>query len=487
MAHIVLVSAGVTSYLNASYKIAHQLHARGDHVTFVSALESAEAQVLAQGFDFILLREEAEVVNRYEALSKQITQHRFKSLFNRAERINLAKIRHDHQLNSNELEQLIAELDPDLLIIDAELGAHIIRVMALDIPVLLTDYHCSPRRATGVPILSSNLIPTGMLWNQWAMSATWHLAYLQQQLKFSLGPIYYGGIKIDWMSILRALARQRGLDFDAEFDLKQWHSITPRSIRTLICAAWEFDFPHDSENRDDYVGPMVLLERQEPVNDPTYQSVLRAIAEKNTPGTKRFLIYCSMGTFYSNYDYFQRVIRAVADKPNYDLILAVGHDLSLDDFEPTPDNVYLFQQVPQLDLLKRADIVLTHGGIGTINECILLGVPMVVYSDGYYDRNGCAARVAYHGMGLRGDFFRDTAAEIGQNIEQVLHNPQYRANVERMRETYLAYHDSDRVVELIHDMLESSKDRFDENNRAHAPIDVAHSSIRPTQNPWLGS
>jgi UDP:flavonoid glycosyltransferase YjiC (YdhE family) len=158
------------------------------------------------------------------------------------------------------------------------------------------------------------------------------------------------------------------------------------------------------------------------------------------------------------------VIKAVSDKPNYDLILAVGRNLPLDGFEPTPDNVYLFHQVPQLDLLKRADAVLTHGGINTINECILLGVPLVVYSDGFFDRNGCAARVAYHSLGLRGDFRRDTAAEIAHNIDQVLHNPQYKASVERMRQVYLAYHRSDKVVQVIDKTLLSSKGRMDERD-----------------------
>jgi UDP:flavonoid glycosyltransferase YjiC (YdhE family) len=453
MAHILIVSAGVTSRLNSSYGIARQLSARGDHITFLSARESAESQVLAQGFDFVLLHEEAEVLNRYEALYKQIRRHRFQSLFGRAERINLAKIRYDHQLKSTEMEQAVADLDPDLLIVDADLDAHIIRAMALEIRLLLIDFHCSPRRAKGVPILSSNLIPNGTSWNQWAMSATWHLAYFQRRLKYSLSPVYYGGNKFDWMSILRVLARQRGLDFDAEFDLGQWHNITPRSIRTLIAAAWEFDYPHDSENRDDYVGPMILLERKEPVNDPAYRRALQAIAAKEAKGAERFLIFCSMGTFYSVFDYFQRVIKALSEKPNYDLILTIGPDLSLKDLEPTPDNVYLLPHVPQLDVLKRADIAIVHGGIATINECILLGVPMIVYSDGFYDRNGNAARVAFHGLGMRGDYHRDTPAQAAQRIDKVLHNPQYKANVNRMQQIYLTYHHSDRLVQLIHGML----------------------------------
>jgi UDP:flavonoid glycosyltransferase YjiC (YdhE family) len=91
-------------------------------------------------------------------------------------------------------------------------------------------------------------------------------------------------------------------------------------------------------------------------------------------------------------------------------------------------------------------------------------VPMIVYSDGYYDRNGCAARVAYHGLGLRGDFYQDTPGQIAQKIDQVLHNPQFKANVERMRQIYLTYHYSDRIVQSIHGLLtrnnhESCRDR----------------------------
>ncbi len=451
MAHILFITTGVTSYLNSSYKIAHQLKANGDRVTFISGMERAESQVLAQGFDFILLREEAEVIEQQEARTQQMPKSRLKRYLNRAEQINLAKLRYDYELESRELEQRIAELQPDLLLIDAELSAPIIRAMVLDIPILLIEFHCSPRRATGVPILYSNLIPTGTFWNQWAMSATWHFTYLKRRLKFGLARLYYGGV--DWMSTLRALARQRGLDFEAEFDLKQWHFITPYRLRTLIAAAWEFDFPHDSEYRNDYIGPLVMLKRQEAVDEPTYQQSLQSIAAKKRADVKRSLIFCSMGTIDSSYDYFRRVIEAVAGKPHWDLILAVGHKLPLDRFEPLPANVYLFQQVPQLDLLSRADVVLNHGGIGTINEAIFLGVPMVVYSDGFLDRNGSAARVAYHGLGLRGDFHRDRAADIAKNIERVLTDPTYKANVERMRQIYLRYHQSDRVAQVVRETL----------------------------------
>ncbi|MEM7342909.1 MAG: nucleotide disphospho-sugar-binding domain-containing protein [Chloroflexota bacterium] len=287
------------------------------------------------------------------------------------------------------------------------------------------------------------------------MSTTWHFTYLQRQLRAWFARLYYDGT--DWISTLRALAQHRGLDFNAEFDLKQWQFITPYRLRTLIAAAQEFDFPHDSKYRKDYIGPLIMLDRKEVVDEPDYQQALQSIAAKKRSDVQRSLIFCSMGTMDSSYDYFRRVIDAVADQPNWDLILAVGNKLPLDRFDPLPDNAYLFQKVPQLDALKQADLCLNHGGISTINECILLGVPMLVYSDGFFDRNGNAARVAYHDLGLRGDFYKDTADQIARNIEQLLTDHQYKANVKQMQQIYLSYHNSDTVAQLVHEMLNNNE------------------------------
>jgi UDP:flavonoid glycosyltransferase YjiC (YdhE family) len=264
--------------------------------------------------------------------------------------------------------------------------------------------------------------------------------------------------KIELFSTLKELAKRDKFAFEKRIEfLNHWHFLTYRDIPTLRLSAWEFDFPKDCLRKQEYVGPMVHLERVEDSNDDNYQHVIREVdAKRKTGGKKtRSVVFCSMGTLISNYGYFQRVIHLFAHRNDWDLILTVGGKISLENFRSIPTNVYLFKRVPQLDVLRRADVFLTHGGIGSIHEAILLGVPMVVYSGGVMDENGNAARVEYHGLGLRGNIEKDTPEQIENKIEEVLSNPEYQGKVKKMQEIFLNYHRSDQVVGIIEETFQN--------------------------------
>jgi zeaxanthin glucosyltransferase len=65
---------------------------------------------------------------------------------------------------------------------------------------------------------------------------------------------------------------------------------------------------------------------------------------------------------------------------------------------PVPSNVIVVDQAPQIELLKRATLCITHAGLNTALESLAYGVPMVAIPIGY-DQFGVAARIAYHGVG----------------------------------------------------------------------------------------
>ena len=198
---------------------------------------------------------------------------------------------------------------------------------------------------------------------------------------------------------------------------------------------------------------MVQLERHEVDVGPRFWEVMAALSEQRRAG--RALIYCSMGSLHSDAGYFHRVIAAVTGRPEWNLILAVGSKLPLEQFQPAPPNVHLFSRVPQLKVLEQADLMLAHGGIGTVNEALLLGVPLLVYSFGHMDQNGNAARVAYHGLGLTGDIRRDSPAQIAQKIERILLDPSFKTKVGHMRQIYQRYHQAEKAVRLIEERLPS--------------------------------
>jgi UDP:flavonoid glycosyltransferase YjiC (YdhE family) len=118
------------------------------------------------------------------------------------------------------------------------------------------------------------------------------------------------------------------------------------------------------------------------------------------------------------------------------LVAGLGRNIEPEALGPLPPNVAAFSWTPQLRLLGAAACSVNHGGIHTINECIHFGVPMVVYSGQRYDQNGCAARIAYHGLGLRGDKDRDDADQIEAAIHRVLTEPAFRETMRRFQGHY---------------------------------------------------
>ena len=113
-------------------------------------------------------------------------------------------------------------------------------------------------------------------------------------------------------------------------------------------------------------------------------------------------VYCSLGTQSRDYAEARSVLLAImaafADLPSYQLLIAASGLYEAVVHEPRPKNVRVVPSVPQLSVLAQADLVITHGGIGTLKEAIMAAVPMIVIPF-RYDQPANAWRVQHHGIG----------------------------------------------------------------------------------------
>jgi MGT family glycosyltransferase len=192
-----------------------------------------------------------------------------------------------------------------------------------------------------------------------------------------------------------------------------------------------------------YVGPAVDLERAE--DDFPWELL--------EPG--RPLVYCSLGSQGSlagqvGLRFYREMMAAAAAAP-WQLLLAVGRSVDRAVLPPPPANVHLADWVPQLAVLRRADVMVTHGGIGSVKECILMGVPMVALPL-MRDQFDSADRLARHGLGLVAGIGRVDAAELASLIREILDDAQMRRRIGRMREEFLRTNDvslGTRVAEEI--------------------------------------
>ena len=170
------------------------------------------------------------------------------------------------------------------------------------------------------------------------------------------------------------------------------------------------------------------------------------------------LLYCSLGSqsFMGGKDvvsgFLQAVAAAMTAHPEWQLILSTGGLIRPEDFPTRPADAILSSWVPQLKVLERAAVMITHGGLGTLKECVFRGVPVVVFPISR-DQPDNAKRVVHHRLGLSGDLASFTPQGIFSLVQQVADNPEYRQNMERMRSRFLAVEESGVGVKVIEDTL----------------------------------
>jgi zeaxanthin glucosyltransferase len=140
------------------------------------------------------------------------------------------------------------------------------------------------------------------------------------------------------------------------------------------------------------------------------------------------LIYASMGTMLDGLaDVFRTITAATAKHKAFQLVLSVGDQLDPEQIGSLPSNTILVKRAPQLELLKRASVCITHAGLNTVLESLAQGVPQVAIPV-TVDQPGVAARIAAHQTGVVASLEKLTVSHLSTLLDEVLNNPIYRDN-----------------------------------------------------------
>ena len=146
------------------------------------------------------------------------------------------------------------------------------------------------------------------------------------------------------------------------------------------------------------------------------------------------LIYASMGTILNGQvDVFRTIVAGVAKHKGTQLVLSIGDQLDPKQIGPVPRNAIIVNQVPQLELLKRTSVCITHGGLNTVLESLAEGVPQLAIPV-TFDQPGVAARIAAKNTGMTMPFTKLTSDHVSRLLGELLKNPVYRDNARRFQD-----------------------------------------------------
>ncbi len=144
------------------------------------------------------------------------------------------------------------------------------------------------------------------------------------------------------------------------------------------------------------------------------------------------VIYISLGTVIKGaVSFFQNCIEAFRNE-NIDIIISVGQAFNTRKLKKIPSNVHIYKSVPQIEVLKMADVFVTHGGMNSVSEALVYGTPMVVIPF-VSDQPVIARCIENLGVGKRLDYSTININTLKETVLSVASDNDIKTNLTKVQ------------------------------------------------------
>jgi MGT family glycosyltransferase len=162
----------------------------------------------------------------------------------------------------------------------------------------------------------------------------------------------------------------------------------------------------------------------------------------------RRLVYASMGTLQNGILQTFRMMAEACAGLDLQLVISLGGGQDPALLGDLPGEPIVVGYAPQLDLIRRSALTISHGGLNTALESAAEGVPMVVLPV-TYDQPGVGTRVESSGVGRSIPVGRLTIDRLRDAVRSVLDNPAYRQRAGWLKSSIEAADGLNRAADAI--------------------------------------
>ncbi len=395
MAHIGIICVPATGHLNPMTTLGYELKQRGHQVTVIGILDAKEKSEVA-GLDFLGYAEEDRPLGFISASLSRMGQLSGLKAF----RYTIELFQQSTVLMMEKGLEAIRASHVDLLLIDqASFGASSVAEY-LKIPFISVSCALVLNRDNLVPPLNLG----------WKYSPSF-LAKLRNQFGYRL---------------LDLLVKPISETVNQYRQLWNLHPFTDANdayskIAQICQQPAEFELPRQSlPPHFHFTGAFHNSKSRAKVDFP-YDKL-----------NGKPLIYASMGTIQNRLlEVFHQIAEACQDL-DAQLVISLGGSVDPENIPPFTGNPIVVKYAPQLELLQKAQLTITHAGLNTTLESLSYGVPMVAIPIAN-DQPGVAARIAWTETGVVIPVKKLTVAKLQKAVQTVLKEPKYRDNARKMQ------------------------------------------------------
>ena len=187
-----------------------------------------------------------------------------------------------------------------------------------------------------------------------------------------------------------------------------------------------------------------------------YSSLREPVAFPWEKLTGQPIIYASMGTLQNRLIEVFEKIASACENLDAQLVMTLGGSVTPESLPQLSGNPLVVGYAPQLELLQKASLTITHAGMNTTLESLTNGVPMIALPVAN-DQLGIASRIAWSGTGEMIPLKKLRSTKLHNGLRKVLTEEFYRRNAVRLQKAIQQSGGVNRAADIIEQAVSTGK------------------------------
>jgi MGT family glycosyltransferase len=396
MTHFGIICPPFPGHLNPLSALGRELRSRGHCVTFLQ-IPDLELKVHSEGLDFYPIGQSTyqpgSLAQTFAQVSKLSGIEALRYSVNFCQRLT--------EIICQDAPKAIEAAGIEILLVDqleptGETVAEFLRI-----PFIRVSCGQAIHRRADVPPFFTPWSYQNTWWARWRNQAAYYL------LDRSCQPI------------LQVLNQYR----------RKWKLSPYRNIYASSVAA----VAHISQQPADFDFPCANLPENFYYTGPFRNSSPRSVSFPFERLTGQPLIYASLGSVQNTKEEIFYCIASACEGLDVQLVITHGGGMSAAAVQKLPGYPLVVEYAPQLEVLAKASLTITHGGLNTVLDSLSYGVPLVAIPI-TYEQPGTGARIGWTGTGEVIPLSDLSIPKLRTAIQTVLTDDSYLKNASRLQQ-----------------------------------------------------